>query len=77
VVRGRQKGRREPESAGAKVLTNFRLPERLLDDLEQVRSALGRATLVEIVREALEQYAAQHQELVRAIKRERQKRLKE
>jgi predicted DNA-binding protein len=76
VVRGRQRERPAGEAGEERVLTNFRLPKRLLDELDEVRSAQGKATLVEIVREALEGYVVKHQDLVRAVKREREKRLK-
>jgi predicted DNA-binding protein len=70
VVRGRQK--RSSVMARPK-LTNFRLSERLLDDLEELRSALGRATLVEIVRDALEDYVTKHADVIKAVKKAREK----
>jgi metal-responsive CopG/Arc/MetJ family transcriptional regulator len=55
------------------VLTNFRLPQQLLDQLEDVRSALGKATTVEVVRDALQAYVDEKQQIVQAVKRARQK----
>jgi metal-responsive CopG/Arc/MetJ family transcriptional regulator len=55
------------------VLTNFRLPQPLLDQLDEVRSALGKATLVEVVREALQEYIDEKQPIVKAVGRAREK----
>jgi predicted DNA-binding protein len=55
------------------VLTNFRLPQPLLDRLDEVRSALGKATLVEVVREALQAYVEEKQPIVQAVTRAREK----
>jgi hypothetical protein len=73
MVRGRKKGGRRPLYGENMVLTNFRLPKPLLDQLEDVRSALGKATLVEVVREALQAYVDEKQPTVQAVSRAREK----
>jgi predicted DNA-binding protein len=55
------------------VLTNFRLPQPLLDQLHEVRSALGKATLVGVVREALGAYVEEKRPIVQAVTRAREK----
>ena len=55
------------------VLTNFRLPEPLLQQLDEVRSALGKGTLVEVVREALQAYVDEKESIVQAVARAREK----
>lgn len=74
MVRGRQKkGDSPPLSDTTMTLTNFRLPEPLLKQLEDVRSALGKATLVEVVRDALQAYVDEKQPIVQAVTRAREK----
>jgi metal-responsive CopG/Arc/MetJ family transcriptional regulator len=71
MARGKGRGGRPAVYGEPMVLTNFRLPEKLLEDLEEVRSGLGRPTLVEVVREALKEYVEAKQPLIRAVKKAR------
>jgi predicted DNA-binding protein len=73
AVARKRRGGRQPLYGEKMVLTNFRLPEPLLDQLDEVRSALGKATLVEVVREALQAYVDEKQPIVQAVTRAREK----
>jgi metal-responsive CopG/Arc/MetJ family transcriptional regulator len=55
------------------VLTNFRIPKKLLDELEETRSALGKPTLVELVRQALRDYVEGQRGVVSAVKKARER----
>jgi predicted DNA-binding protein len=73
VVGRKRRGGRQPLYGEKMVLTNFRLPQPLLDQLDEVRSALGKATLVEVVREALQGYVEEKRPIVQAVTRAREK----
>jgi Arc/MetJ-type ribon-helix-helix transcriptional regulator len=57
------------------VLTNFRFPRSLLDELEEARFALRKPSLAELVREALRDYLERHDSAIRAVARAREKHL--
>jgi hypothetical protein len=54
-------------------LVNFRVPKKLLDELEATRSALGKPTLVELVRQALGDYVERHRGVVVAVRKVRER----
>ena len=55
------------------MLTNFRIPKKLLDELEETRSALGKPTLVELIRQALGDYVERHRGMVSAVRKVRER----
>jgi metal-responsive CopG/Arc/MetJ family transcriptional regulator len=55
------------------VLTNFRLPKKLVEELEETRSALGKPTIVELVRQALGDFVERHRGVVSAVRKARER----
>lgn len=51
------------------VLTNFRLPARLIEDLEACFHALGRRSVSDLVREALREFLDKHARAIHAYRR--------
>jgi Arc/MetJ-type ribon-helix-helix transcriptional regulator len=55
------------------VLTNFRFPRSLLDDIEAAKHALGLPSVAEVVRKALNAYLEVNGAAIRDYKRLREK----
>ena len=55
------------------VLTNFRFPRSLLDEIELARHALQKPSIAEVVREALRAYLEANESAIRDYKRLREK----
>jgi hypothetical protein len=69
---GKTKGR--PKLYGEEmVLTNFRFPRSLLDDIEAAKHALGLPSTAEVVRKALNAYLDANGAVIRDYKRLREK----
>ncbi len=66
--RGRPKLHAEPMK-----LANFRLPLSLVEALPEAHHALGKASLSELVRDALEAYLEEHAAAIKAYRRLREK----
>lgn len=54
-------------------LTNFRFPKTLLDEMEEARFALEKASLAELVRDALRDYLTKHRPVIDAVRRAKAK----
>jgi Arc/MetJ-type ribon-helix-helix transcriptional regulator len=55
------------------VLTNFRFPRSLLDDIDAAKHALGLPSTAEVVRKALNAYLEANESAIRDYKRLREK----
>jgi metal-responsive CopG/Arc/MetJ family transcriptional regulator len=73
AVAKKRRGGRQPLYGEKMVLTNFRLPQKLIDELEETRSALGKLTTVELIRQALGEYVERHRGVVSAVKKARER----
>jgi metal-responsive CopG/Arc/MetJ family transcriptional regulator len=54
-------------------LANFRMPVSLLAELDEARFALGKATIAELVRQALRAYLDANAEPIKAYRKLREK----
>jgi hypothetical protein len=72
-VAKKRRGGRQPLFGERMELTNFRISKKLLDELEETRSALGKPTLVELVRQALGDYVERHRGVVSAVRKARER----
>jgi Arc/MetJ-type ribon-helix-helix transcriptional regulator len=74
-MRKRKKATGRPKLYGDEemVLTNFRFPRSLLDEIEFARHALQKPSIAEVVREALRTYLEANELAIRDYKRLREK----
>jgi hypothetical protein len=54
-------------------LVNFRFPVSLLDELEEIRSAMGLPSVAETVRAAIRSYAETNKPVIEGVRRLREK----